>query len=299
MNTAMFESMDDVDSERVSALVADAQGIIKSAVEEHGVRVLWTGLSGGNDSVVVAHVVASLYGSANCLHIETGIGIPATTSYVRQLCRARDWHLRCMSPPDKGYEELVAQFGFPYGRDPHNMMYRWLKERCIDTLVREEKEHRHDRIGIVTGVRKLESMRRFANVKERHYRDGCKVWISPLFDWTIYDVRDYLLLNEITPNPVVRIIGHSGECMCGAFAHKGEREIIREHFPALDAQIADLEEECRLRGKSNCTWGQRMPAKPKRTLPAIGLFCVGCDAQPIGLEETLSRVELETWLQRG
>lgn len=118
---------------------------------------------------MVAHIVADLYGTADCLHIETGIGVQATTDYVVRLCRERDWLLRRMTPPGKSYEELVTQFGFPYGAPAHGMMYRWLKERCIDQIVREEKTHQKDRIGFITGVRKLESARRVGNVRERYY----------------------------------------------------------------------------------------------------------------------------------
>jgi hypothetical protein len=50
----------------------------------------------------------------------------------------------------------------------------------------------------------------------------------------------------------------SGECLCGAFAHKNELEEVGAFFPEVVMQIRELEKEVAATGKhppQRCMWG--------------------------------------------
>jgi hypothetical protein len=72
----------------------------------------------------------------------------------------------------------------------------------------------------------------------------------------------------------------SGECLCGAFAHKGEREEIRFFFPEVIEKIETLEKEVRELGKikeerCNWGWGAYREARPSKK---VGELCSSCES---------------------
>lgn len=139
------------------------------------------------------------------------------------------------------------------------MMYTRLKERCIRQLIRENKTHLHDRIMLVAGMRYDESTRRMGNA-EPHHRDGCRVWCSPIVNWTTDERNAFIDFKKFKKNPVVAKLCMSGECCCGAFAHNGERVELAYHFPKVIRQIEDLEAKARAAGVHS-VWGTRPPAR--------------------------------------
>jgi len=129
----------------------------------------------------------------------------------------------------------------------HNKMYNRLKERQIRRLLRDHKRHRHDRILLVSGCRSQESRRRMGHVEEIQ-RDGCRVWMAPLHDWSKLDVEACIKSEQLPENPVVRLLSKSGECLCGAFAKKGELAELECFYPCVAKRIRDLEQQVRARG---------------------------------------------------
>jgi 3'-phosphoadenosine 5'-phosphosulfate sulfotransferase (PAPS reductase)/FAD synthetase len=248
---------------------------IDSAINEFSPVALYALYSGGNDSLVSTHFAMS-HGAHEVVHVCTGIGIPQTLEHVRQVCKDEGWPLRVLTPPDKTYRDFVLKYGFP-GPGSHRYAYSWLKERALRKLVRESKYGAKDRIGLITGVRVQESARRMGYVKPV-IRMGCTVWIAPMFGHSKADNVRYIREHELPINPVTRILGMSGECLCGAFAQPNELEAkIRPHFPEVAAQIDALAEEARIAGK-HCAWGTR-PKKAKLLdqydIPWMPL-CSGC-----------------------
>ncbi len=195
--------------------------------------------SGGHDSVT-ATTIASLHPSfTSAVHINTGIGIARTRQYVRETAALKSWPLaeyeaaknvNAKGKPDPQiYRTIVLKHGFP-GAFAHRMMYVCLKERCLRMLQREWKasgrKNRPRRVMYISGARSDESVRRMANTKELQV-DGQRIWCAPIHDWSKADCHAVMEHFCVPRNPVVDLIHKSGECLCGAFAAKGELEELK------------------------------------------------------------------------
>lgn len=209
--------------------------------------------SGGHDSVT-ATTIASLHHRFKCaVHINTGIGIERTRQYVRETSALKGWLLMeyeaARNVNAKGkldpqiYRNLVLKHGFP-GPDAHRFMYHRLKERCLARLERDWKasgNKKHPRrVMYISGCRSDESERRMSTTKEVTI-SGRRIWVSPIHDWSKCDCHALMEAYSVPRNPIVDLIHKSGECLCGAFAHKGELEELAlwpETRPAYDHIIA-------------------------------------------------------------
>lgn len=256
--------------------------IVSQAMREHEPVACYVGFSGGKDSLAATHWMMENVPGCRVVHCNTGIGVEATREYVRETCRQYGWPLteiRAKEDCGQDYDELVREFGFP-GPAHHRKMYARLKERSIRKLVRDAKVGRMDRVLIATGIRHDESRIRAGYAGREINRTGSQVWINPLYWWTGTDMHLYIREKGLPTNPVSDMLGMSGECLCGAFAHKGEKEMVRLVDPDVVDRIEGLERECLERGM---TWGweQKPPAGGvSRDQQALGLevgpMCVGC-----------------------
>lgn len=163
--------------------------------------------------------------------------------------------------------------GFP-GPAGHRFAYTRLKERQIDALVRDFKTGRRDRIGLVTGVRKDESDRRFRTTKKAIERRGGKVWIAPLMNWSNKEMAKYKRVHGIKVSDAAALTHRSGECNCLAFAAPGEKEMLASLWPKWVERFADLERECDRRGIPSNRWGER-PPRPGQVMTG-GPLCTSC-----------------------
>ncbi len=252
----------------------EARLILDWAVEEYRPTHVFCMFSGGHDSLCSTHLSMNHLARMDpkVVHINTGIGIEATRQFVRRTCQDLKWELLEYYPPDKTYEDLVLEHGFP-GPGAHGYMYIYLKERAIRKLIRDHKHKRMDRILLITGVRIEESVRRMGNV-EPIQRIGAQVWVSPLTSWTKLQCNQYIEVQDLPRNEVVDILHMSGECLCGAFAKPGELEWISKWFPEVGTYVQQLSEKVQREGK-HATWGTRPPRKP-------GILCQDC---PKGVED--------------
>lgn len=174
------------------------------------------------------------------LHVNTGIGIETTRQYVRDFCDHRDIpYLEVRTP--ESYEEMVLAHGFP-GPAMHARMYQRLKERAIRIAVREAKvgEPRSRNVMFVSGIRHDESMVR-AGYQRCVSRVDAQVWINPLYWATVDEFRLIRQIYDVPANPVKDKLGMSGECLCGAYANKGELALVRLICPQTADYIEDLE----------------------------------------------------------
>ena len=237
--------------------------------------------SGGHDSLCSTHLASRSPRFDGCVHIDTGIGIEQTRAFVRATCERHGWPLREYRPP-MSYEEIVLRWGFP-GPAGHSLVYGRLKERCLWQLVRENKTCRRDRVLLVSGIRRQESRRRMGYV-EPVQADGARVWVAPLLNWSHEDKHAYLDAHRLPRNPVVEKLCMSGECLCGAFARKGELDEIAFWYPEAAARIRALEARAAEAGVP-CRWGQP-PDTAKRTAPAptVGL-CWSCGVKKAGEDD--------------
>jgi 3'-phosphoadenosine 5'-phosphosulfate sulfotransferase (PAPS reductase)/FAD synthetase len=240
--------------------------------------------SGGNDSTTLAHMFRDR--ATHAIHANTTIGIEQTRQFVRDTCVA--WGLPLIEKvAPVSYRELVIERGFP-GPAMHFKMYQRLKERCLDAARRDlgVAKSRTKAVVFIAGRRRQESRRR-ADVPLWE-SDGSVIWVSPLAFWTKLDLNTYRLMHGDVPrNPASDTLHMSGECLCGAFAHRGELDEIGHWFPEVRAEIEALEDEVRAAGHPEpfCRWGHGEGKPPEQ----VGALCSSCDARftPLpGLEAT-------------
>jgi 3'-phosphoadenosine 5'-phosphosulfate sulfotransferase (PAPS reductase)/FAD synthetase len=235
-------------------------------------------LSGGDHSLVATHK-AMIEGLADeVVHIDTGIGIREGRDFVIEVCKSFGWPLRFLYPPQKTYEELVLQYGFP-GPAMHYLFYRHLKERAIRKLVKESKLHRMDEIVLISGVHQQESARRMGYTAPR-IKIGAQIWEAPLFNYNALDFHDYKRKYSLPTSPVKEKLGFSGECLCGAFAKPHEIEKIEKFYRPTAIQIHSLEDAARIAGK-HCVWGTRPRNADQYDIPFMPL-CSSCPTLEVG-----------------
>ena len=275
-------------------LATAAAELLTSARQQYPEGVWYALFSGGHDSLTATAVTmewAELVGQpAQVVHINTGIGIPETRKFVRTTCRERGWelleyealpraeHLRAPGT----YEELVLRFGFP-GPAGHTLAYRALKHRQLERLWREQKllHPKGSRPVFATGIRRQESVRRMGYHTEsiRRWKGSSWVWVNPLLDWSKAECHELMEARGLPRNRVVDLLHMSGECLCGAFAARGERDEIRLWFPEVDAYLAELEQRVYEAGHHACVWGARPPDVHQDQQHLFSPLCTSCEVR--------------------
>jgi 3'-phosphoadenosine 5'-phosphosulfate sulfotransferase (PAPS reductase)/FAD synthetase len=236
----------------------DAERVLIDAIVEHQPGKVFALFSGGNDSSVLTSWARITIGRRldAAVFIDTGTALPGVREFVEAFCANRYLPLIVLDAGD-AYQRMVNRWGVP-GPGAHRYPYVWLKERQLDALVREHKQHHRDRIMLLTGVRRAESTRRMGTV-ESVKRDGCTVWVAPLIDWTNADMRAYRDHHGLEQSDVAALIHRSGECNCGAYAAPGEREMLRSLYPDWFERVITTA-ECAAQDRGlHCRWGERRP----------------------------------------
>ena len=218
----------------IGGKIETAVARLNAAIQLHNPVAVFGLFSGGHDSFSATYCASLHPLFTAAVHINTGIGVPATREYVRNTCLKRGWNLleyeainniNADGQPDpQSYEDLCVRYGFP-GPYGHGMMYARLKQRALQLLARNFKANcrgkNKRRILLVSGCRSQESRRRMGNTEEVQI-DGQRIWVAPLHDWSKLDTSNCLEFSNQERNIVVDLIHKSGECLCGAFAKPGE-----------------------------------------------------------------------------
>jgi len=218
--------------------------------------------SGGKDSFATACVLEDAGMLRGCVALRTGISTPDWQVGVERICAARQWPLEFFDT-SASYEQLVRQYGFP-GPAQHGMFMNYLKGRAIRKFKKA-----HPGATLASGVRSAESGRRSLSAKAISDFEGVRV-IAPILNWTTDEVWEYVRSRDYERPFAYSAIQISGDCLCGAFAHEGERDAIRFWYPEIDQRLCALESE----GKRGCWgWGND---QPKLKTGAASLICVEC-----------------------
>ena len=215
------------------------ESIIEDLETIHNRTKFYALTSGGKDSVSLCHWLAEQGKLESVVHIQTNIGIQATTDFVKDLCKDQGWKLHIIEPSPKfTYASHVLQYGFP-GPGFHRLIMGKLKYKTMRdfALTIDRKNH-----CLISGVRKFESVRRMGNYPHPIQSDGALWFGCPFFYKTSEELYRYIHENGLKITPVSDIMGTSGECMCGSFAGKGEKLKIRELDPKLADYIQWLED---------------------------------------------------------
>jgi 3'-phosphoadenosine 5'-phosphosulfate sulfotransferase (PAPS reductase)/FAD synthetase len=239
--------------------------------------------SGGDGSLRATHWYMNNVPGCRPAHIVTGIGLKATERFVDETCQRYGWDLekvRAKEDCGQDYDEIVLKHGFP-GPASHSLMYRQLKERGIEKLVRDAKTKRSDKVMFLTGIQHDDSERRSGYGNAIITPRRAQLWVNALYWSDRSATYHYLQEHQIPRNPVAIELGMSGECGCGAFASKGELRIWRRVCPAFGARIDRLQEQCRERGVHH-NWEERPPREraDKETADLFAPLCTHCIKSP-------------------
>lgn len=258
--------------------VQAALGVLDDAILDNNPSNVFALFSGGHDSLSATAVAAKHPAFSGAVHLNTGIGIPETREFVRETCAERGWPLLEYEAGESTYDDLVLGWGgFPSGPLSHARMYQFLKRNQLNILIRQHKRFERDRVMLVTGIRRLESHRRLnAGIGEPIHRDGAKLWVNPILDWSKSDCNDLIEREGLKRNPVVDLLHRSGECLCGAFARQDEILEIELWFPHVAERIHALEERAREAGLDACVWARRTRREVGVVGEVPGPLCSDC-----------------------
>lgn len=297
----------EMDDGKFEAECERARRILDEAIGEFKPVAILAGFSGGHDSLVSTHFTMSHLSArwdwrywrdrSKALHINTGIGIEKTRQFVRDVSASSGWGLIEQSPPDS-YEDLVLgkvkgyPGGFP-GPRMHGLMYQRLKERAIRDVVRGLKRYRsRECVLICTGIRHDESKIR-TGYNRATSRVGNQAWVNPFYFSTYETFQQYMETYRLPRNSVKDACGMSGECLCGAYAHPGEKLRIRAACPKTADYLDDLEKRV-IKAGFPWQWDDEGPPKwftqksrgqellgdwfgPEVAGPVTGPMCHGCE----------------------
>jgi 3'-phosphoadenosine 5'-phosphosulfate sulfotransferase (PAPS reductase)/FAD synthetase len=267
---------------------------IHRAIKLHDPIAVFGLFSGGHDSLAATLIARESQRMTSALHVNTGIGVPATRDFVRQTCKDLGCPLieKCATQNVNAegeldpqiYEDLVTKWGFP-GPPGHGMMYARLKERGLESIARDfgatcrGKQKR--RVMFISGCRSDESRRRMANTEEIQI-DGRRIWVAPIHDFSKLDCSLVVEAFKAKRNPVVDLIHKSGECLCGAFANS-DRENELEELNLWDLTRPAYDEikriEAIVKPIHGWGWGDPVPENLTKNGQMVlfpGMLCQSC-----------------------
>lgn len=240
------------EKENEGAKTAKAIALINDSIQKFKPNWVFALFSGGHDSLTASYIASMADKFDGCVHINTGIGIPATRQFVIDTCAERGWPLKEYkaventkadgTPDPMIYEDIVMRYGFP-GPKQHRIMYIKLKERQLNRLCREHP----GKVLLISGAREQETVRRMGTTT-RYKEEGKRAWCAPIHDWSKSECSELLDLIEAKRNQVVLDFGMSGECLCGSFAHPGELSALYFACPISGARIAALQSMVKANG---------------------------------------------------
>ena len=189
--------------------------------------------SGGKDSLVAGHSLDV----KEAVYCKTGIGL--NFDYVLKTCEKLGWKLHVIFPKKgESFEDFVRKFGFPH-QGMHSAIFGYLKWHPLRTWYKQQKDKE---IVLISGRRKNESARRkrMKSNKEYDETEGMKFY-SPLYYWSELQVLDYVKKHELELSPIYETMHMGGDDFCGAFAQKGEAQLLYTFHKELADRFIALE----------------------------------------------------------
>jgi 3'-phosphoadenosine 5'-phosphosulfate sulfotransferase (PAPS reductase)/FAD synthetase len=235
--------------------------------------------SGGKDSLIATHYAFRHFPIDFVMYLDTNSGLPENLDYVKSVCDAQDWPLQIEKSPTN-LREFVKKYGFP-GPSIHSWAYRYFKERQLERVAKQ-----YSNVIYYSGVRSAESERRFRNVEGKYNESRRWSWVNPIHHFTDDQCANYIEHFSLHVNPSYQTIGRSGDCYCGAYAHRhtelGElKEFYPHHYDFLMELESEAEEYDLPINRKSWGWGN-LNEKELRSLVAANddeqmMLCSNCD----------------------
>lgn len=227
-------------------MMKTTEEILTEAYNEHNPSLVVCSYSGGYDSMVATHK-ALAWAKANqheniiTIAVDTRIHADGWKEYVTNSAKALGcerleiWQTTML---DKWIKD-VQERGFAYRKAQHKIYFYYLKQNAFRAVVAYYKQHIHDRIMFVTGVRRSESKERALTPECE--RIGSNVWCNPLVNWNEFDVHQYRIDHNLPENPFYAITNNSGDCLCNWHTNISLEQVTGEALKIIEP----LDTECR------------------------------------------------------
>jgi 3'-phosphoadenosine 5'-phosphosulfate sulfotransferase (PAPS reductase)/FAD synthetase len=214
-------------------------------------------ISGGKDSlatlVYTKEIAEEAGAEVRAIHVDTTVGFPEVTKYVRKLCRQLDVRLSIVRP-EKNFFDLAEDWGIPSFR------FRWCCRELKIKPIQDFLAKIPGRKVVIDGIRAQESNLRAKYLPIWYHPSFKCLSVSPIFRWTKKQVERYVDSAELPENPV-RQLGCSAECWCGAYKTRSDFLKLKEIKPELFDKLSDLEEQSPTGYTFLYKKGQRLPLR--------------------------------------
>jgi len=189
----------------------------------------------------------------SAIHVDTTVGFPEVTRYVRKVCRQLGVRLSIVRS-EKNFFELAEDWGIPSFR------FRWCCRELKIKPIQEYLSKIPGRKVVIDGIRAEESNQRAKYLPIWYHPSFKCLSVSPIFRWTRKQVEQYVESAHLPENPV-RQLGCSAECWCGAYKTQSDFLKLKEIKPALFDKLSNLEKQSPTGYTFLYKKGQRLPLR--------------------------------------
>lgn len=219
--------------------------------------------SGGKDSMTACEIAHNYKPLNAIVTIDTTIAAELGDGTKPAIEAAKKFANRLGIPhiiiyPIQDYATLVKKYGFPHPAQ-HKISFIHLKWKAMHAFAKTKKTSNGKRKNIVfiSGVRKLESKRRFGTAMPIQIdpTDKYMRFAAPIVYWDNEETISYCRKRKFELSTCYNTIMMSGDCLCGAYAQKGESALIKKFYPVTAQKIAELEKVAYKGHKGKNGWG--------------------------------------------
>lgn len=203
----------------MTQILTNPQRILTTAIEIWKPVALVSLFSGGYDSMITTHVLHRLDTHGLPIQvwaIDTKLAADGWSEYVTGVAAGQGWNFQIYDNL-KGFAEfveLVKKFGCPRSRQGHTTVFRRLKERGFDAILKMNKQKINDKVLFVSGMRRAESPERANSAEVERVGKSNKIFAAPIIDWSNDDCDLYRVENNLPDNPFYNTVKGSGDCQC-------------------------------------------------------------------------------------